>query len=283
MDFAKNPIVIGAVAGSGTRIFTKIVSNAGVFMGSDLNSAEENENNKSFYRAWLPLYLHKKDGLSDVVREELNRDFEEFIRQHLSNHPHPSLSWGLKHPNNLLMIPFWNEIFPQMKFIHVIRNGLDMVYSMKRIQYQTYQWFFLDFEDQDKGSSSQIKFWSQVNERAADFGENYLGDRYLRIRFEDLCNNPEEIVPQIFDFVNAPDRSKLKDTIAEICLPKTLGRWRSQPVKVVHELMGSGKLGLQRFGYWNQSNWNKVEQITSSPDWQRYVFQRTKMKSLTLN
>ena len=59
MNFTQNPIIIGAVGGSGTRIFTKIIRYAGIYMGSDLNEAEENEDNKSFYRAWLPLYLMK--------------------------------------------------------------------------------------------------------------------------------------------------------------------------------------------------------------------------------
>ncbi|MEL7034826.1 MAG: sulfotransferase, partial [Cyanobacteria bacterium J06592_8] len=164
MNFKNNPVVIGAVGGSGTRIFTKIIRYAGIYMGSDLNKAEENNDNKSFYRAWLPLYLHKNGCLPESVHEALSNDFHDFIKNHLAEIPSEDARWGLKHPNNLLMIKFWNEIFPQMKFLHVVRNGLDMVYSMKRIQYQTYQWFFLDKEEQDKGSTSQILFWSTVNQ-----------------------------------------------------------------------------------------------------------------------
>ena len=45
-----------------------------------------------------------------------------------------------------------------------------------------------------------IAIWTRVNTAAADYGEERLGERYLRVRFEDLCAQPGETVRRIYDF-----------------------------------------------------------------------------------
>ena len=49
-----------------------------------------------------------------------------------------------------------------------------------------------------------IALWGWVNLAAARYGEEHLGPRYLRIRFEDLCASPVEIASEILRFLELP-------------------------------------------------------------------------------
>ena len=93
-----------------------------------------------------------------------------------------------------------------------------------------------------------LTLWAEVNARAADFGEEVLGDRYMRLRFEDLCLDPVESVARIIDFFELEgDAASLAK--AEIRPPGSLGRWRSHDDATVEELHRIAGDTLCRFGY----------------------------------
>lgn len=117
--------------------------------------------------------------------------------------------WGVKVPRNLLFTRLWIELFPDLRFIHVIRHGLDMAYSGDTNQLRLYGDLVLTPEERGYARKLQaIAYWSRVNLAAASFGERDLGDRYLRLRFEDLCVDPVRRVSEIFDFLGVRDRSR---------------------------------------------------------------------------
>ena len=90
--------------------------------------------------------------------------------------------------------------------------------------------------------------WEKVNLRAADFGESRLPEKYLRIRFEDLCAAPLETTTRVLNFLEAPiDPAPIAS--GEITPPKTLGRWRDCSPHIISRLERAGAAGLRRFGY----------------------------------
>jgi hypothetical protein len=94
---------------------------------------------------------------------------------------HDSL-WGVKVPKSILMIRFWFQIFPDAKFIHVIRSGLDMPYSADYNQLYSYGDLVLSQEEQSYSARLKaILCWCRVNLSAASFGETDLEERYLRV------------------------------------------------------------------------------------------------------
>ena len=52
--------------------------------------------------------------------------------------PASSIGWGWKLPETYLFLPYVKAVFPKVKYIHVIRHGLDMAYS--RNQHQFWAW-----------------------------------------------------------------------------------------------------------------------------------------------
>lgn len=125
-----------------------------------------------------------------------------------------------------------------------------------------------------------IAYYRTVNLCAADYGETQLRSRYLRVRFEDLCAQPAQIIRKIFDFVEAPGSARLEPAIAEVGFPSTIGRWRVQPVNEGYEIMKIGQQALERFGYWNPSVWHEIENAARAPRWKRWLFERSAMKDL---
>ena len=87
-----------------------------------------------------------------------------------------------------------------------------------------------------------------MNRRAADFGDQTLGRNYLRLRFEDLCEQPVDTVARLLEFVDGRgDPATLARE--EVRPPDTLGRWRSEPPSLIARLEEAGGDGLRRFGY----------------------------------
>ena len=283
MNFRNDPVVIGAIGGSGTRVFARIARHAGLFMGNDLNQEEDSQPFIDFYNVWVPLYIQKLYNHNESVSAALKTDFFDCVERHIYGIENPDQIWGIKNPKAIHMLPLWHDIFPNMKFIHVVRNGLDIVYSKNQGQFQCYKDLVFDRRTENVyGKPGIILFWSRVNQLAAEYGKTYLKDKYLIIRFEDLCNNPQFSVQKIFEFLEVDDADKLANAIAEVSHKNTINRWITRPVREVYEVMKAGKPGLEYLGYWDVKSWQQIEKAVQSPRWQRLIFQHFKMKHLTL-
>ena len=90
--------------------------------------------------------------------------------------------------------------------------------------------------------------WARVNERAANYGESKLGENYLPIRFEDLCQKPLDTTVRILNFLEATiDPEPIARS--EITSPPSLGRWRAAPSKSILRIEKVAESSLRRFGY----------------------------------
>jgi len=248
-----DPVVIGALGGSGTRVVARLARAAGVFMGSRLNWAEDPEPMMEFYDAWLRRYLERDGGFDPAQSIAAKKEFDARLEEHLAGLDDPAAPWGVKVPRSLLMLRFWQQRFPRFKFVHLIRSGLDMVYSDDR--WQLHMFGDLILSDEERGYDEHLQamvYWRRVNAAAADYGERELASRYSRIRFEDLCAQPARVCRELGRFLNTPDPARLVQSgFQEITPPPTLGRWQRQPAEEVAELKRLGSAVLERFDYPN--------------------------------
>lgn len=97
-----------------------------------------------------------------------------------------------------------------------------------------------------------ISLWQEINLRAADFGAQVLGGRYLRIRFEDLCARPAEVTGEVLRFFGLTGDAEAIATEV-VRPPATLGRWREADPQLQAELTGRAAEALERFGYQSSS------------------------------
>ena len=116
----------------------------------------------------------------------INEVFSAYARAHQKD------IWGDKTPKYLFDIDILNKLFPDARYIHIIRDGRDVALSFIR------QWFGPnDFV-------SAMKFW----ERNVTFIRKMLNmlpdSQVMEIRFEDLVEKPREKLEAITNFLNLP-------------------------------------------------------------------------------
>jgi hypothetical protein len=254
------PIAIGGVGGSGTRLVAQFLLNLGFFLGADLNESNDN--------LWFTLLFKRREILlvrdeeiADLVavflesmngsgslsasQLELVRGLAsanrlahdaEWLRQRAQSlenwtarQGRAPVPWGWKEPNTHVVLNRLAPLLPGMKYVHVIRNGLDMAYSSNQTQLQVWGPAFLGLEKVDTSPRLSLKYWRAVHLRVLAHGRR-LGDRFLLLNFDRLCASPEESLCILLQFLGAePDRVTRDLLLASIRPPQSVGRFRRHP------------------------------------------------------
>jgi hypothetical protein len=247
------PLVIGATGGSGTRVVARLARHAGYDLGRNLNEAEDALEFYSFHEKWInPFVSAERDGrtLSQLDAELMKAEFQSALERHYPAKLRMDKRWGWKAPRSIYLLPFLHRQVPTFKFIHVLRDGRDMVLSPNQNQLRKHGAAALTWPERLFRSMPQraLLLWGRVNLNAAEFGESHLCENYLRVRFEDLCAKPVETTAQIMNFLGARvDPEPIAR--AEISPPSTLQRWRNYPPALIVGLEKLGGNSLRKFGY----------------------------------
>jgi len=256
------PVVIFGTGGSGTRVLQILTDHSGYYLGTNLNRAGDALDIGHFMRRWLERYLGKTEWIAKTEGGSVESEFgyplamaEDFALT-LEEHRHalddPQAMWGWKAPRTILIFPFVHELFAGMKAIHLVRDGRDMAYSRNQQQMRRHAPQLLDAEHNAAPEPIRsIAFWARVNMAAALYGERELGDNYLRMRYEDICNDPATAVVELLDFIDSPaSRESMQQVAVEKIRPSSsIGRWREQDpseLETLHDIAGEA---LRKFGY----------------------------------
>jgi len=243
-SLGRGPGVIGATGGSGTRVVARVVGRAGMFIGSDLNRSEDALDFAALADRWL----------DRVERDEHPAELRAELRALVARQRAEAdgRTWGWKEPRSVYLLPLLAEELPGLRFLHVVRDGRDMAFSSNQVQLGKHGEAVIGASDEPDALRS-ITLWSAVNLRAADYGERELGERYLRIRYEDLCTEPEVVTAEILRFFGLDGNAAARIAQAEVHPPATLGRWRDADPSVTAALEARAAEALRRFGYQSSS------------------------------
>ena len=136
----QGPLVIGGVGSSGTRVFREVAIAAGYDMLAapwlirKLWRESDHDNlllRRYFYRRWMSRYL--RGSLSDAGIRRMRRHLEWSLWL-TSPTRYRRGKWGWKNPNTMFFLPFLKDIYPAMRFIHVVRDGRDIAFNQKMDQ-----------------------------------------------------------------------------------------------------------------------------------------------------
>ncbi len=242
------PGVIGATGGSGTRVLARIARAGGLFVGTNLNLHEDAVEFGEFSDRWIDGWLRSDGAVDAETGATMAADLEEVVRRHCAGLP-DGARWGWKEPRSIYLLPFYDAAMPAFRFVHFMRDGRDMAFSDNQNQLIKHGDAALEpSAEKLKKPLRSIALWNAVNVRAADYGENVLGDRYLRLRFEDLCSDPAGTARRLYDFFGLNGEAEEVGR-AEVSPPGTLGRWMSESPATIRALEEIAGVGLSRFGY----------------------------------
>lgn len=146
-----------------------------------------------------------------------------------------ALGWGWKDPASHAFLPYLADYFPNLRYVHVIRHGLDMAYS--RNQYQSTFWaeaFNLSpAKTPDEVPKVSLSYWIQTNQKAVNFANEKLKDRFFLLKYEDICLQPQQTIQQLLEFASVPPESVDIDKFsAMIKASPNIGRYKSQDLSI---------------------------------------------------
>jgi hypothetical protein len=247
------PHVVGATGGSGTRVVARIVRDGGTYIGTNLNPYEDALDLAAYYDRWINRYVAARvEGDEAALHDEMAAELREVLAAHCADLPADASSWGWKEPRSIYLLPFLNEVLPTIRFLHVVRDGRDMAFSDNQKQLLKHGDAVLGPDPLSRilptrRAARSIDLWGKVNSATADFGESVLGDRYVRLRFEDLCLQPVESAARIYEFFGLDgDPEAAAGGVRD---PGTLGRWQSKSGRTLAALERVARPALTRLGY----------------------------------
>jgi len=245
---APAPVVIGATGGSGTRVMAEVLRKAGWFLGNRVHP----DNEDSVPIGWfLTKWLKRLKDFPNVDSHTVagaSRDFERMLYLHRRGISSPVARWGWKNPRSLWLIPFLVHRFPELKFIHMIRDARDMMLSENIYFLRQNGHWLLGPDWWRNPEAAQLELWRISNKRAVEFAQQYLKGRYHMVRYEDLCRKPAETVSAVMTFLGSPN-TDIGLVIEGICDRGNIGRWRLDKTGKVVDLTLGARADLQRFGY----------------------------------
>lgn len=97
--------------------------------------------------------------------------------------------WADKDPSNTLLLPFADELFPDAQYVHLVRDGHDVVASHKD------RWGYRSGVRAARGA------WRKYVETARAFGARQPEGRYHELRYEALVADPETQLRALFAFL----------------------------------------------------------------------------------
>jgi Sulfotransferase family len=210
---ANDPIVIFGAPRSGTTYLAHVLGqHPEVFI-----------TNETRIFTWLHRALHEatdalmasRKQLEGHLRSALAGVVRDFYRTLM---PPGARFWGDKNPHYARPADSGSletvaELFPQARFIHVVRDGRDVVSSLLRKRHADGRPWVQSFD-------AAHAVWTRHVAVGCEFGASLAPSRYLELRYEDLVRDDATEARRIFDFLGL----ELHQDVAAFCRSQSVER-----------------------------------------------------------
>ncbi|HWH91254.1 MAG TPA: sulfotransferase, partial [Candidatus Binatia bacterium] len=196
----RRAICIAGAHRSGTSMVTRLLHGCGLYLGpKDALMPPQADNPDGFWEhlgfvalndellealggAW-DLPPKSNENLSD---ERLN-PLRMKARLLIEGFPSAQI-WGWKDPRNSLTLPFWEELLPGLKTLIIVRNPLEVAYSMGKRNGTSYAF--------------GLRLWEIYNRRLIEAAGKH---ERLVTHYDLFFDNAKKELRRIADFVGLPD------------------------------------------------------------------------------
>lgn len=202
---------------------------------------------RRFLNKWFDTLVEFPAG-SPRTGQRVLADFHEAMAAHRRGVSGPDARWGWKNPRNMWLIPFYLTVFPQLKMVHVIRDGRDMSLSTNVRLLVRHGRHLLGRNWKNNPQAAQMTLWASGNLRAAEAARLCAPGHYFLLRYEDMCASPQQTVGELYKFLGAS--SALVSRAAEEIRPSSgISRGRGLSRADADRIDPSFWRALETFGY----------------------------------
>ena len=131
-----------------------------------------------FYDKWVDKYLSGKMQPAEIRQMQWELKMSLFASDPIK---YWHKKWGWKNPRTIFLISFLVHIYPNMRYIHVVRDGRDIAFNPK-FDYRTHNQFLLSEEEkQTEDHVRKAIFWEKTNTLAMEDCRQYLGNHTFNL------------------------------------------------------------------------------------------------------
>jgi hypothetical protein len=239
-----SPVIIFNKSHSGSRALAELLTAGGIFMGAHCNESRDSLDMLNVVQFLVGKYYPDYSPLWDAnapADEELARLLRRSFEQHLAGFdPSGAKFWGWKLCETTYILPVLDFLFPQAKFIHLIRDGRDVAFCdhhgpsdpwWSKIYFntdkmRTFRGFRLTGPSYRRRSPMfNALHWVNSVTVGRSFGM-MLRERYLEVRYEDVCRNFTPVARRVLQFAGAPEPEKAIGVMRPKIHSGSIGKFR---------------------------------------------------------
>ncbi len=186
-----------------------------------------------------------------------------------------------KTPRNSFIIPFLAQVFPEAKFIHIIRDGRDVALSLSQKPWYNKELngstmrepggylcgstprFWVESYRHDEFKTTDnihrcIWLWRRYIEAASEGMNSLLPEQRYELKYEDLVMNPHDEGIRLLDFLDINkdnSRSIFQQHLIKQARLDSVGKWQSDlSQKDVAKIRKEASICLEKYDYKFQVN-----------------------------
>ncbi len=220
-ELKHSPVIATGRGGSGTRLLSAILQSLGLFTGNRLNHSQDSI---EWVNILYKIAIEQHDSNSSTIGDRRCMDLQETAAQVLQEANWDGKQpWGWKLPETMLVLPVVFDSFRDGKLIHIVRHPVDTSLrrthitsragnpvgsSVLEASYKRLGW------EQDRITSDpdylrNAASWLYQVGDAMRYGREKLGpDRYLEVKYEDICVDPIAVQKYLARFLGVDSGSQ---------------------------------------------------------------------------
>lgn len=198
---SRPPIFIGGAGRSGTTLLRVILdSHSRIACGPELKVIP------SVAYLWAEFQTKYAPFLAEsrMGEEDIDRAFRGFIVGLLEplRRYEGKARVAEKSPNNVFFFPHLHHIFPDATFLHMMRDGRDVVASLLTMEWKAPDGTPIDYT---RDARLAARYWAKAVAAGRAFAQQTAGrSRFREIRYEDLVARPEPCLRGLFAYLDEP-------------------------------------------------------------------------------